>query len=270
MIDLPVANAIWIGPRMGPLHAACLHSFVRAGYRVVLHCYESPLDTPEGVETADARDLLSEERIIRYRKGGSYSLFSNLFRYEIQRAGLGLYIDCDVYCLEPLENADYILGWSTNSAIGTAVIKLPRTSPVVESLSNIKDQRNFLPPWMPATKRLRYQALAAIGLGRGLEDLPWGTTGPQALTWYCREHQVTDYARPSDVFFPMAYYQFERLFDPGLDIADLTTKRTRFIHLFHEMFRGRDLSTIPAESPAGQMISAAGDALRSPKTADAA
>src|SRR5690554_3966845 len=101
-------NAVWIGPKLGPIHAACLRSFVRHGHRTVLHVYEQPTDVPDGVELADASELLPASRIVRYTRGGGLSLFSNLLRYEIQKNQLGVYIDCDCYCLRPLENADYI------------------------------------------------------------------------------------------------------------------------------------------------------------------
>ncbi|WP_035449374.1 hypothetical protein [Aliihoeflea sp. 2WW] len=32
-------NAIWIGDRMGPIHAACLKSFLTCGHDVILHAY---------------------------------------------------------------------------------------------------------------------------------------------------------------------------------------------------------------------------------------
>jgi hypothetical protein len=107
---LPIINAIWIGAELGQIHAACLRSFLRHGHRVVLHCYERPADTPADVEIANARNLLPENGIVRYRGTGSFALFSNLLRYEILKASLGIYVDCDVFCLRPIEDADYIFG----------------------------------------------------------------------------------------------------------------------------------------------------------------
>ena len=77
---LPVVNAIWIGPELGQVYRACLSSFVRNGHRVVLHCYERPRDTPADIEFADANDLLPESRMVRHRKSGCPSLFSDLLR----------------------------------------------------------------------------------------------------------------------------------------------------------------------------------------------
>jgi len=48
-MTLPTINAIWIGPKPGPMNAACLRSFLRHAHRVALHCYASPSDVPDGV-----------------------------------------------------------------------------------------------------------------------------------------------------------------------------------------------------------------------------
>ena len=144
---LPVViNAIWIGPELGQVQAACLRSFLRHGHRVVLHCYERPKDTPAGVEIADATRLLPETRIIRHATG-SLSLFADLLRYEILGAGMGLYVDCDVFCLRPIEDADYIFGLENSDRINSAVLKLPANCPVLAELRAIKNSPVFAPPW---------------------------------------------------------------------------------------------------------------------------
>ncbi|WOC15073.1 hypothetical protein [Pseudochrobactrum sp. MP213Fo] len=41
-------NSLWIGKRLGAVHAACLRSFIRHGHDVVLHAYGRPEDTLDG------------------------------------------------------------------------------------------------------------------------------------------------------------------------------------------------------------------------------
>ena len=105
-MPLPIVNAIWIGPELGAVQVACLKSFLRHGHRVVLHCYEAPIDVPSGVELADASRLLPLSRLFRTK--GSLAPFADLLLYELLGAGLGLYVDCDVFCLRAIEDADYI------------------------------------------------------------------------------------------------------------------------------------------------------------------
>lgn len=58
---MSIINSVWIGKKLGPVHAACLRSFVRHGHEVVLHTFERPEDTPDGVKIFDAKLLMDEK-----------------------------------------------------------------------------------------------------------------------------------------------------------------------------------------------------------------
>src|SRR6185436_14119306 len=92
---------LWIGPELTFLERACLRSVIRHNHSVALYCYEPPAGVPDEVELRDARAILPEGSIIRHRDG-SPSLFSNRFRYELQRQAMGVWIDCDLYFVAPL------------------------------------------------------------------------------------------------------------------------------------------------------------------------
>ena len=116
-------NAMWIGGNLGPVSAACLASFVRQGHRVVLYCYDTPSDMPFGVELADAGAIIPSSRIFKHKQTGSYALFANLFRYELQRRDLGIWVDCDFYCVRPFSFAqEYVFGWQNKNEINNAVL----------------------------------------------------------------------------------------------------------------------------------------------------
>lgn len=248
---LPPVNTIWIGPELGPIHVACLRSFLRQGHRVLLHCYERPNDTPAGVEIVDANILIPQSRIIRHRKTGSPSLFSDLLRYEIIGAGLGLYADCDVFCLRPIEDADHIFGregavfgWE-RPILNTAVLKLPADCPTLTALRAIKDTPDFVPPWAKKrkTRRGRLQWLRGPAPPVALEDLPWGTAGPRALTYYAEQCGIEHLASPVDRFYPVHWTQLELLLDPDLTLEELITHRTDALHLYSSI-----VSRMPADS----------------------
>jgi hypothetical protein len=114
-LSLPVINAFWVGPKLGPVSRACLYSFVRAGHRVRLHVYENPSDVPYGVELADAAELMPKSMAMAHKETGSFALAADFFRYEVQAAEIGVYVDCDCYCLQPLEDAEYIMGWENQT-----------------------------------------------------------------------------------------------------------------------------------------------------------
>lgn len=132
-MSLAVINFIWIGNSLGDIHAACIRSFVRHGHRVLFHCYEDVVDLPVGVEKHDANKLLPISRMIRV-PNGSPAVFCDLLRYEVQAQQLGLYVDCDMYCLQPIEDREYMFGWESDDYINGAVLKLPSGSSALEEL----------------------------------------------------------------------------------------------------------------------------------------
>jgi hypothetical protein len=253
-MPLATINAIWIGPKLGPIHAACLRSFVRHGHRTMLHVYERPADAPEGIEFSDANELLPASRIVRYSKGGGLSLFSNLLRYEMQKKGLGLYVDCDCYCLAPLEDAEYVYGFESTNSIANGVLKLPRDCPVVHHLCKLKDTHSLIPPWASAKRQMYYRWRARLGMRVKLQDLPWGYTGPFALTWYLKQYGLDRHAAPIDTFYPVHFKQTDLFFDPELRIEDVTTPRTRLLHLSNEKLRDVDISKVSPSSPLGIIL----------------
>jgi hypothetical protein len=251
MASLPTVNAIWIGPELGPLHTACLSSFLHHGHRVVLHCYECPKDAPRGVVIADANELLSKDRIIRHRKSGSPSLFTNFLRYEI--LGANLYVDCDVFCIRPIADADYIFGWESRGSINGAILKLPPDCPTLAALRAIKDTPNYLPPWEKRSKR-RFAWLRGPDRTVPLEDLPWGSVGPKALTYYAKLHGIDRFASPIDRFYPVHWQHVGQFFDPALTLSDLTTYRTDALHLYYSNFRFHSRDELFPTSVIGRLI----------------
>ncbi|MCY4208385.1 MAG: glycosyltransferase [Roseovarius sp.] len=161
---LATINAIWIGPNLGPVHAACLQSFINQGHRVVLHTYECLKDKPEGVEYADANLLIPEDQKFIHRKTGSFAVFTDLLRYEILRQNLGLYVDCDIFCLKPIHDTDYIVGFQ-DSTINNAVLKMPADCPALQELCAMR-HHHFLPPWFSSLRRWKFKIRRLWGGGQ--------------------------------------------------------------------------------------------------------
>lgn len=255
----PVVNALWIGDALGDTHAACLRSFALAGHRVLLHCYDTPRNVPREVEIFDASALMPKERIVYYKSNGSPSLFANLYRLKILEAGMGLYIDCDVFCLKPIPSGDYIFGYQTDTELNNAVLKLPADSRVLREALAMTHDPFYIIPWLSGKKRRRHRLRKAIGLPIHISHYGWGKLGPEAITYFAGQAGVMHHAAPMDVFYPVHYGQVSMLLDPGLSLDDIVTPRTLCIHLFDKMLKeqmkGR---AIPASSPLGQMLDRCG------------
>lgn len=231
-------NTLWIGGNLGPIGAACLSSFTRRGHRVVLHCYDVPNDVPGDVEVVDAALTIPSARVFRHKASGSYSLFSNLFRYELLRQGRGLWIDCDVYCVRRVPaSSGYVYGWQRPRSINGAILGLPGDAPVLQKLIALFEMQSPVLPWLNAAQANELQARRLAGEVFSLADLPWGVAGPEALTFLLTEAGLSRYAAPRDVFYPLAYDQGGLLFQKAVDIRRIVTPRTLTIHLWNEELR---------------------------------
>lgn len=248
-----IVNTIWIGGELGPIHAACLRSFVREGHDVVLHSYARPHDTPDGVRLFDASKLMKEEEIVLHKKTGSLTLAADRYRYRILREGMGLYVDCDVYCLQPFPQDQYVFGWEDDDTINNAVLNMPHDSALLKHILKASEDSFFIPPWRSKNK-IRYARLRkAIGLPIHVSKQKWGTIGPRLISYCAKELGLEDKASPLDIFYPVYFKQLDLLYERGLTIADITTPRTLGVHLYNSLLKDR---SVVAGSPLHAMLTA--------------
>ena len=244
-------NFVWIGPRLGPVHVACLRSFQRHGHDVVLHAFDAPEDAPDGVEIFDASKLMRRDEVIAHRKTRSLSLASDIYRYRMLREGMGVYVDCDVYCLRPFPDQEYLFGWESDSAIANGVLGAPHNSELVNRLNSAANGRSFIPPWRSKGTQRWLRIRNALGLPLSPADMPWGTLGPSLLTHLVKELGLIDRAMPIDAFYPAHFGQTPLLLDPGLKLEDLTTSRSYGLHLANAV---RKTDEAPKGSPLHQIL----------------
>ena len=217
---------------------------------------QMPEDAPRGVEIADANELLPESRIIRHRKTGSPSLFTNLLRYEILGTNLGLYVDCDVFCIRPIADADYIFGWENLNSINGAVLKLPPECPALTALSI--DQRHAqLCAALAQTSQAPPLGMAAWpcpdSFARGLALGERRSQGAN-VTPYAKLHGIDRFASPIDRFYPLHWSHVGQLFNSALSLKDLTTHRTDALHLYHSNFRHLRIGELFSTSVVGRIM----------------
>ncbi len=223
----------WLGQKLGPVHAACVRSFLRHGHEVVLHCYDAPLDMPAGVTTFDANRLMPEGEIIRHRASGSLALGSNRYRYRLLREGFGLYVDCDVFCVRPFDFDGYVFGYEYNHKFNSAVLDLPPESELASRLLQSASDDFFIPPWLSDKKRRKDRIKRYIGMGKHVSTRPWGVIGPDLLTWHVKDLGLEKEAKPIDFFYPLHHDHIRQLWSKELRLADFTTKNTYAIHLYN-------------------------------------
>jgi hypothetical protein len=238
---------LWIGDRLGLVERACLRSVVRQGHSLALYCYGRPQNVPEGVEVHDASAILPQTAIFRHTSG-SVGPFSDWFRYEIQRRGLGIWVDTDIYLLRPLDvQRPTLFGEQQPGMINNAILRLPPDSPVVGELLRTFEKKTT-PRWLPARdyypERIREWMAGGVDLSR----LRWGTTGPHGLTALARKFGIASAALPAEIFYPVPWWKAEWIGSPDVALDDVLTPATVAIHLWNECIRGLKDQPAPARS----------------------
>lgn len=227
---------LWIGDDPGAVERACLQSAVRHGHKVALYCYRAPGVSLPGIEVRDAAEILPEDKIIRYRSG-SVALFSNWFRYELMRRDRGMWIDTDLYFVAPLDTTpDWIIGMQDAKIANMAVLKVPPDTAILDDLL-APFERGARPAGLSLRQRTKLLGRRLRGERITLADMPWGVTGPNALTKVLRRHGLMHLALPSDILSPVPYLQADWILRPDVALDDVVTPRTVAVHLWNELIK---------------------------------
>lgn len=228
---------LWIGHSLGPVERACLRSVLRQGHSIALYCYGSVAGVPKGVEIRDASEVLGQEKIIFHRAGRSVALFADWFRYELQKQELGTWLDTDNYLIAPLDmRREHLFGEYAPGRIANGVVRLPARSPMLAELLDLFQNRRT-PDWLPwrwyLPARLRELIAGKVDVSR----LPWGCTGPHAMTALARRFGLSGEALPYDVFNPVPWPQAKWILDPKVALEDVVTARSVGVHLWNQLIR---------------------------------
>ena len=240
-------NSLWLGPRLGAVEQACLLSVLRQGHEMALYCYEEPEGVPEGVLLLDANEIIPRREIVR-PPGGGASFFSNRFRFELQRQGKGTWIDCDLYLLAPMDfERPHLFGRQSDELLNTAVFRCPPDSPLLEPLLELFEGQ-VMPHWL--SRRARIEAeWRRLRSGRvDIAAMPFGTTGPHALTAVARDTGLESEALPSETFYPVPWQEAAWIVDRGARLEDRIRPGTVAVHLWNEQIRHLKEGPAPAGS----------------------
>lgn len=209
-----LVKSLWVSGSLSRLEEACMRSWVKAGYAFDLYVYEPPPTVPKGVRVLDGRSILPEEMIFKYnlpkrKGGGSYSGFSNFFRYKLLQQG-GTWVDTDMFCLKPLPEVEYLFVAEDTELAASCIMRVPPHSWFAEFCWNICEQKNP-------------------------NELVWGETGPQLVSKAVVECNLEQYIQPRDLFFPVMYEEVERF------LKDEALPLTFTVHFWNEMWRRRNI-----------------------------
>lgn len=254
MIVLPTIASFWHGP-LSWLERVSIASFVRHGHKVDIYSYEPEGDLPPGAEWKNAEEVVPREKLFFYKGHGTPGAFSDLFRMNLMRKERGIWADCDVYCVRPIDDlGEYIFSWERPGSINGAVLRIPSDAPLLDDLLSIfdLDNRPLLEPHLPLGRRLEVAARRLFGDPVTPSHMQYGATGPFALTHFVRRHGLIDEVLPRSVFYPVLYKDVPSLMAAGSSISDVILPDTHGVHIWRSQLtrRGRSEIALPEKGSA--------------------
>ena len=199
-------------------------SFIDNGHEYHLYSYNEISNIPEGVIVKDGRDILPEEDIFAYKVGpgkGSFSAFSNYFRYKLLELKGGWWVDTDMVCVKPwdmdrkyvfISEQDY---YTRNDIINSGAIKCPVDSEVMKYCYGVCESKNK-------------------------ETLEWGIVGPKLLGEGVEKFDLQKYVYPRQTFCVVAPFNSQIFIKPisSFELPD----GIYGIHLWNEVWRRYNLN----------------------------
>lgn len=237
-------GALWIGGNLSYLEQLCLKSFIDQGQAVRLYTYEGIDNAPEGVELADANEVMPQAGILHHGRTGSPALHSDVFRYRMlaQHDDM-IWADTDAYCVKPFTTDNgHFYAWESNTGLNGGVLGLPRDSKTLAALLDFTSDEFNIPPWLSRKERADYEARKAAGNPVSAVDMGWGAWGPTALTYFLKTTGEVRNALPRVALYPFAFKDRRMMLRPNVKIEDYVTPETFSIHLYGRRMRARLLS----------------------------
>lgn len=256
MSDLPVICSFWHGS-LSFLERVCIASFIEQGHRFVLYAYGAVDGLPRGCELVDAETVIPQSEMFFYKGSRSPAVFADFFRLALMQREVGIWADCDVYCVRAFKDLpDYVFGVENDAnwrngwrdEINNAVFLCPPKSELLEKLLSVFAPGAFpagMPFWRAAEVRLR----RALGEDLPAHHMQFGATGPWPLNHAVRELELTKFIMPRSAFYPMPYGTAVDLLEPETRLADRIRADTFGVHMWHSALTGRGTSEMLQPKP---------------------
>lgn len=208
-------RSLWVGEHLGHFELGCLLSLVEAGNAVGLYVYSKPANCPSEIQILDANEILHEREVFHTASSpGTFSGFSNLFRYRMLQVSESIWVDTDVLSAPAgIPEEPYLFGWESSEFINGAVLSAPQSS-------------GFL------------STLVAQVRSKDTKELKWGEIGPKLITKTATSMGLENYAKPREVFYPLAYNEVWKLFSEShSDSLEHRFAGSSTVHLWNEVLR---------------------------------
>jgi hypothetical protein len=214
-----IFQSLWLGKRLSVMEQLSIRSFLDQGYSFHLYTYQDVENIPQGTTVRPGDEILPADEIFCYQSGygkGSYSAFSNCFRYKLLLDRGGWWTDLDSVCLRPLDFDDqHVLG-NERAPDGrcqpaAGLIKAPPGSPLIAYC---------------------WDACRKVDRSR----IVWGQIGPRLIAEAVGATGVPVRILDPDAFYPIDYWNVWQLIS-----AEHLPRDCYAIHLWNSRWRREQL-----------------------------
>lgn len=186
-------GTFWAGRPLSKIEELSLSSFLYHGHTIKIFLYDMNIDVPDGVIKADANEILPESFL--FKSGSSYAPFSDIFRYNmIEKTNL-VWTDTDNVCMsKEWFNDEYIYGSQRSPA----------------SYEKFCNSILYFTPGSELSKKLISESMTF-----NRNYITWSEVGPILTTKLVEELDLEKFAKPSNVFYPIPFFEWRLLWDKG-------------------------------------------------------
>lgn len=245
-------GSFWTGGPLSWIEYASIQSFVDLGHDYALYSYEPIANVPNGAQMRDAREVWNTETIIIHEKAQSPAIHADIFRAIMVRNTGRIWADTDIIALRPMPvDLNWFIGHerSDKEMLGNAIMGFPPKSATMMKMVDFLTSDFPIPPWYSDNKRKNMARRRDRGEKLHLGSLPWGTTGPDLLTYFANETGEIEHAQPQGAFFPVAFpnrKMLVRAVDCEATKAVINEADSYCVHLY-----SRWLRKFTADNPGG-------------------
>lgn len=233
--------ALWMEGSLSFLEQLCLKSFVDAGHHVKLYHYGPLRNVPEGMELADAAEVLPRTDFLAHARTGSPALHSDLFRYKMLEQNKDtIWADTDAYCMKRFETPNgHFYGWESDKHINGGVLGLPSDCDTLGELLEFTSDEFAIPTWYGDDYTRELEEARDAGNPVHASEQPWGVWGPHAVTHFLHKTGEAKYALPQEGLYPFTYKDRRMMLKRNFDTTPYVTENTYSIHLYGRRMRAR-------------------------------
>ena len=219
----------------------CAASFRDAGHHVKMYTYGDVGNIPDGIEIADANEIMKLDTVIAHKRTGSPAPQADKWRYNmLAKCERTIWADTDAYCVKPFTSTNgHFHGWESARHINNGVVGLPRDSEALAGLIDFTSDEYAIPDWFDEDLKEEMREKKAAGNPVHVGEQSWGVWGPQALTHYLHKTGEQKYAMPIEALFPVSFKKRRLMLKPNMDLSEYITDNTLSIHFWGRRMRMR-------------------------------